>query len=80
MLYIINNCRVVEEDSGSITVEIDLVEQDHLLGDITKKFFTKKLSTRKKSWACVYYWKSFLNDEDLQWHLKNLLYVELRLN
>ena len=47
MLYIINNCRVVEEDSGSITVEIDLAEQDHLLGDITKKFFTKKLSTRK---------------------------------
>ena len=36
MLYIINNCTVVEEDSGSITVETDLVEQDHLLGDITK--------------------------------------------
>ena len=47
ILYIINNCRVVEEDSGSITVEIDLVEHNHLLEDITKKFFTKKLSTRK---------------------------------
>ena len=47
ILYIINNCRVVEEDSGSITVEIDLVEHNHLLEDITKNFFTKKLSTRK---------------------------------
>ena len=37
ILYIINNCRVVEEDSGSITVEIDLVEHNHLLEDITKK-------------------------------------------
>ena len=38
---------MVEEDSGSITVEIDLAEHNHLLKDITKKFFTKKLSTRK---------------------------------
>ena len=45
ILYIINNCRVVEEDSGSITVEIDLVEHNHLL--FSKKIFTKKLSTRK---------------------------------
>ena len=42
ILYIINNCRVVEENSGSITVEIDLVEHNHLLKDITKKFFYKK--------------------------------------
>ena len=47
ILYIINNCRVIEEDSGSITVEIDLLEHDHLLQDITGKFFTKKLKTRK---------------------------------
>ena len=45
ILYIINNCRVVEEDSGSITAEIDLVEHNHLL--FSKKIFTKKLSTRK---------------------------------
>ena len=38
---------MVEEDSGSIIVEIDLVECNHLLEDITKKFFTKTLSTRK---------------------------------
>ena len=42
ILYIINNCRVVEENSGSITVEIDLVEHNHLLKDITKKIFYKK--------------------------------------
>ena len=46
-LYIINNCRVVEEDSGSTTVEIDLVKHNLLLEDITKKFFTKKLIQRK---------------------------------
>ena len=38
---------MVEEDSGSITVEIDLIEHNHLLKDITKNFFTKKLNTRK---------------------------------
>ena len=47
ILYIIDNCRVIEEDSGSITVEIDLLEHDHLLQDITGKFFTKKIKTRK---------------------------------
>ena len=47
ILCIINNCRVVEEDSGSITVKIDLVKHNHLLEDITKKIFTKKLTTRK---------------------------------
>ena len=31
ILYIIDNRRVIEEDSGSITVEIDLMEHDHLL-------------------------------------------------
>ena len=37
--YIIDNCRIVEEDSSSITVEIDLTEQRKLLEDITKKNF-----------------------------------------
>ena len=47
ILYIIDNCRVIKEDSGSITVETDLLEHDHLLQDITGKFFTKKIKTRK---------------------------------
>ena len=46
-MYIIDNCRVVQEDSGIITVEIELLEHNHLLEDITRKFFTKKISTRK---------------------------------
>ena len=41
ILYIINNCRIIEEDSSSITVEIDLIEHGKLLEDITKKNFKK---------------------------------------
>ena len=41
ILYIINNCRIIEEDSSSITVEIDLIEHGKLLEDITKKCFKK---------------------------------------
>ena len=46
ILYMIDNCRIVSEDSCGITVEIDLYENT-LLEDITKKFFIKKISTRK---------------------------------
>ena len=31
ILYVIDNCKVIKEDSGSITVEIDLLEHDYLL-------------------------------------------------
>ena len=47
ILYIINNCKIIEEDSGSITVEINLLEHDYLLEDITSKFFTTKIKTTK---------------------------------
>ena len=47
ILYIIDNCRVVEEDSTGLTVEICIDEHIHLLEDITKKFFTKRINTRK---------------------------------
>ena len=43
----INNCRVIEEDSTEITIEIDLFEHRKLLEDLTNSFFTKKISTRK---------------------------------
>ena len=46
ILYMIDNCQIVSEDSCGITVEIDLYENT-LLEDITKKFFIKKISTRK---------------------------------
>ena len=47
ILYIINNCRVAEEDSTGLTVEICMGEHRHLLEDVTKKIFTKRISTRK---------------------------------
>ena len=49
ILYMIDNCRIVSEDSSGITVEIDLYEHSTSLEDITKKFFIKK-NTHKKSW------------------------------
>ena len=47
ILYIAHNCRIIEEDSTGITIEIDLVEHQTLLEDLTKSFFTKKISTRQ---------------------------------
>ena len=47
ILYIVDNCRIIAEDSTGITIEIDLVEHRTLLEDLTKSFFTKKISTRK---------------------------------
>ena len=46
ILYMIDNCRIISEDSCGITVVIDLYENT-LLENITKKFFIKKISTRK---------------------------------
>ena len=42
ILYIIDNCRIVEEDLRRITVEICLNEHRELLEDLTNSFFTKK--------------------------------------
>ena len=47
ILYMINNCQIIEEDSTGITFEIDLLEHCKLLEDLTNYFFTKKVSTRK---------------------------------
>ena len=47
ILYIIDNCRIIEEDSTGITIETDLFEHRKLLEDLTNYFFTKKISTRK---------------------------------
>ena len=48
ILYMLDNCRIVEEYSTVITVEIDLIEHKKLLEDfITNKFFSKKLGNRK---------------------------------
>ena len=47
VLYMIDNCRVIEEDSTGIIIEIDLIEHRKLLQDLTNSFFTKKINTRK---------------------------------
>ena len=54
ILYIIDNCRIVEEDSIRITVEICLNKHRELLEDLTNSFFTKN-------------WESIFNDKNLQW-------------
>ena len=54
ILGLIDNCRIVSEDSSGLTVEIDLYKHEKLLKDITEKFFIKKISTRKvEGKACV---------------------------
>ena len=47
-LYIIDTCRIIEEDSSSITVQIDLIEHGKLLGDITAFFFVFLNCVREK--------------------------------
>ena len=47
ILYMIDNCQVITEDSTGVTIEIDLFEHRKLLEDLTNSFFTKKISTRK---------------------------------
>ena len=47
ILYMINNCQIIEEDSTGITSEIDLLEHRKLMEHLTKNLFTKKISTRK---------------------------------
>ena len=47
ILYMIENCQIIEEDSTGIIIEIDLIEHRKLLEDLTNSFFTKKISTRK---------------------------------
>ena len=48
ILYIIDNCRIIEEDSMGITVEICLDEHRHLLEDITNTFLQKKSKQEKQ--------------------------------
>ena len=47
IFYIIDNCRIVKEDSTGITVEICLDEHGDLLEDLMNNFSTKKVKTRK---------------------------------
>ena len=60
ILDMINNCRIIEEDSTGITVEIDSLDHHKLLEDLTNNFFTKKISTRT----------SILHNKNVQWFLE----------
>ena len=40
ILYMIDNCRIIEEDSSGIIIEIDLLEHRKLLEDLTNSFFS----------------------------------------
>ena len=46
ILYMIDNCRIIEEDSTGITVEICLEEHRELLEDLTRSFY-QKINTRR---------------------------------
>ena len=63
LLYIIDNCRIFQEDLNGITIEIDVLEHCKLLDDLANKFFTKKISTRKvqkKVWRAYFIGNPFL--------------------
>ena len=47
ILYMTDNCKIIEEDSMGIIIEIDLSEHRTLLEDLRNKSFSKKLGTRK---------------------------------
>ena len=47
ILYMVDNCTIVEEHQSGITAEIDLFEHRKLLEDLSNKFFHKKLGNRK---------------------------------
>ena len=68
ILYLIENCQIIEEDSTGIIIEIDLTEHCKLLEDLNNSFFTKKISTRKveKNWTRLFCGKSILDNKNLQ--------------
>ena len=43
----IDNCKIIDEDSAGIIIEIDLSEHRRLSEDLTNNFFSKKLGTTK---------------------------------
>ena len=47
ILLLLENCKIVEENSSSFTVEICSEQYRHLLDDISKKFLIKVVNRRK---------------------------------
>ena len=44
---LIENCRIINDDNYGLIIEIDSEENKHLLDDLTKIFFTRKLGQRR---------------------------------
>ena len=75
ILYLIENCQIIEEDSTGIIIEIDLTEHCKLLEDLNNSFFTKKISTRKveKNWTRLFCGKSIADNKNLKWFLEKFV-------
>ena len=76
ILYVIETCQIIEEDSYGIIIEIDLIEHHQLLVDLTNSFFTKKICTRKvekKIGHSYFVGNPFLAIKNLQWFLEKFV-------
>ena len=72
----IDNCKIIDEDSAGIIIEIDLSEHRRLSEDLTNNFFFKEIGNYKiqrKKLSTLFCWKCILNNQDLQWFLKRKL-------
>ena len=57
---LIENCRIINDDNYGLIIEIDSEENKHLLDNLKKIFFTRKLGQRraeKKNWTWIRSWK-----------------------
>ena len=44
---LIENCHIIKNDNYGLIIEIDFEESKHLLNDVTKIFFTRKLEQKR---------------------------------
>ena len=57
---LIENCRIINDGNYGLFIEIISEKNNHLLDDLTKMFFTRKLGQRraeKKIWTRMRSWK-----------------------
>ena len=50
-ILLLKNCKIVEENSSILKVEIFSEEYRHLLDDVSKKFIIKVIRKRKKGYS-----------------------------
>ena len=58
---LVNSSRIVEATNNWLIVEIDTKENNHLVEDLGRKFFTKRINQRrvKKKLGMVIFWKIY---------------------